>query len=207
VTPDKPPLPPSTKAYPFIDTRAYASLTKSMDIRINPFKPVLLRALKSKTTQYRWLAAEELGKIGKDAAYAVESLIQTLKDSDASVRKYSAQALGNIGYDAKDAVFALIATIYDEDEWVRLSAIDALGSIGVDDGAISALINLLSEKDRSVRTHTVKSLTNFGPKAKAAVPMLKVILRQKWIAKSYRNDVEYALKKIDPHPMDEIPTQ
>lgn len=207
VTRDEPQIPPSTKAYPFIDIRAYPSLPKNMDISLDPFKPILLEALKSENTQYRWVAAEELGKIGKDATYAVEPLIQTLKDRDATVRKYSAQALGNIGYDAKDAVSALIAALNDEDEWVRLSAIDALGSIGADDGAIIALINLLSETNHSVRAHTVRSLTKFGPKARAAVPTLKDILGQKWISKYLRNDVEYALKTIDPNLLDDISAQ
>ncbi len=208
VTPDEPPLPPSTKEYPFKDTRAYASLPKSMDIRLNPIKPVLLGTLNSEITQYRWMAVKELGKIGKDATYAVEPLIQKLKDRDATVREYSAQALGKIGYGANDAVPALIVTLKDENKLVRLSAIDALGSIDADnDGAISALTNLLSDKDRSVRTHAVRSLAKFGPKAKAAVPILKAILGQKWISKYFRNDVEYALKEIDPNSLDDIPTQ
>jgi hypothetical protein len=174
VTPDKPPLPLSTQTYPFIDTRAYASLPKSMDIRLNPFKPRLLKALMSENTQYRWRAAEELGKIG---------------------------------HDAKDAVPALIVALNDEDKEVRLSAIDALGTIGADDGAISALINLLSDQDRSVRTHAIRSLARFGPKAKAAVPILKAILGQNSINNHFRNEVEYALKNIDPHTLDNSSTQ
>ena len=67
VTPDKPPLPTSTKTYPFIDTRAFASLPASLDIRLNPFRPVLLEALKSENAEYRRMAAEELRKMAKDA--------------------------------------------------------------------------------------------------------------------------------------------
>jgi hypothetical protein len=208
VMPDEPPLPPSTKAYPFRDTRAYASFPESMDIRLKPFKPVLLEALKSENAQYRWMAADELGKIGKDATYAVEPLIQRLKDRDATVRKYSADALGKIRYDGKDAVLALIATLNDEDKWVRLAAIDALGSIGsAHDGVISALIKLLTDNDDSVRTHAVRSLTKFGPKATSAVPILKDLLARRWISKYFRSDIEYALKNIDPNTLYETSTQ
>jgi HEAT repeat protein len=208
VTPDYPPLPPSTKAYPFMDTRAYASFTKSMDFRLNPFKPVLLESMKSEKAQYRLMAANELGMIGAEAKYAVGPLIHNLKDKDATVRKYSAETLGKIGYNAVDAVPALIAALNDEDERVRLKTIDALGSIGIaGDDVLSALTALLTDKNSSVQTHAVTSLTKFGPKAKAAVPILKNILGQKGISKYFRSDVKYALKKIDPDSLGETSTQ
>ena len=206
--PNDPPLPQSTKEYPFVDTRAYASLPASLDIQLNPFKPVLLEALKSEKAQYRWMAAEELGKIGEDAKYAVEPLIHKLKDKDATVRRYSAEALGKIGHDAKDAVPELIATLNDEDEWVRIKTIDALGSIGIaDDDVVRVLIELLTDESNSIRKRAVRSLTKFGPKAKAAVPALKDILEQRWISKYFRRDVEYALEKIDTDTQDEISSQ
>jgi len=208
VAPDEPPFPPDTKAYPFTDTRAYASFPASLDIPLDPFGPVLLEALTSDNAQYRWKAAEELGKIGEDATYAVGPLRDTLEDKDATVRKYTAEALGRIGYGAKEAAPALTTTLNDEDEWVRLAAIDALGSIGwADDDVMSALIKLLADKDASVRTHAVRSLAKFGPRAKAAVPALKGILGQRWISKYFRRDVEYALKKIDLGAPDEMSTR
>jgi hypothetical protein len=206
--PNGPPLPPSTKAYPFIDTRAYASLPASLDIQLNPFRHVLLEALEAENAQYRWKAAEELGKIGSGAKFAVGPLTDKLKDKDATVRKYSAEALGKIGYNAKGAVLALIATLDDEDESVRLKAIDALGDIGIaDDDILSALIKLLTANDNSVRTHAVRCLAKLGPKAKAAVPILKDMLRQRGISKYFRGDVEFALKKIDPDTIKHISTQ
>jgi hypothetical protein len=206
--PNGPPLPSSTKAYPFIDTRAYADFPASLDIRLKPFRPVLLDALNSEKVQYRWMAAEELGKIGKDAKYAVNALIHKLKDKNAVVRKYSAAALGSIGHDAKNAAQALKAALNDEDESVRLKAIDAVGSIGeADDEVMNTMIKLLSDKNNSVKTHAVRSLAKFGPKAKAAVPVLKKILEKGRINKYFRRDVEYSLKKINPDAPDEKSTQ
>ena|GEM_PF-3739142 len=203
--PNDPPLPPSTKAYPFIDTKAYASLPANLDIRLNPFRPVLLEALKSENAQYRWKAAEELGKIGKDAKYAVGPLIHKLKDKDATVRKYAIDALGGIGADAKCAVPTLIAALNDEDEGVRLAAIDALGSIGyADDDIVTTLIKLLNDKDSWSRDHAVTSLGKLGPGAKAAVPVLKDMLNRQWINKYLRCEIEYALKKIDPDALDDV---
>ncbi|MBU0728945.1 MAG: HEAT repeat domain-containing protein [Proteobacteria bacterium] len=204
--PDYPPLPLSTKAYPFVDTRAYAFLPETLDLRLNSFKPVLLAALTSDNAQYRATSARELGEIGSNAIYAVEPLIHRLSDMDATVRKYAAEALGKIGADAKDAAPALIETLNDEDEWVRLEAIDALGSIGsADDEVVNAMIDLLSDNNENIiKTHAVGSLTKLGPKAKKAVPILKDLLAQRWGSKYFRRDIEYALKKIDPDTLEEI---
>jgi len=115
VTPDDPPLPEDTKAYPFTDTRGFRCLPETMDIRLKPFRPVLLEALASDNAQYRWVAADELGHIGSDDAYAVKPLRPALGDRDATVRKYAALALGKIGHEAKEAVPALIKALQDED--------------------------------------------------------------------------------------------
>ncbi|MDY6989897.1 MAG: HEAT repeat domain-containing protein [Thermodesulfobacteriota bacterium] len=192
------PLPASTKEYPFIDTRTDVSLPAKLDIRLNPARPVLLKALKSKKAQYRQTAADELGNIGEDARYAVDALIQGLKDEDNNVRKYTAKALGKIGPAAIDAVPELLTLLEDEDKWVRLEAIDALGAIGHGgEGSVVALTDLIDDEEKVIRTHAVRSLSKLGPRAKAAVPALKKILGQSPINKYFRNEVEYALEKID----------
>jgi hypothetical protein len=197
--PNGPALPAETKAYPFIDTRAYVSLPPTLDIRLNSFKPVLLENLNSENTEYRRMAADELAKIGKSARYAEEPLIQKLTDTSAVVRKYSAKALGKIAHGSEKASHALIKTLNDEDDWVRLESIDAIGSIGTASAdVISALIKLLTDKDSSVRSHAVNNLARFGPRAKTAAPVLKDMLGQKWLNKYSRRDIEYALKQIGP---------
>jgi hypothetical protein len=192
-------LPESTMEYPFTNTMSYVSLPKKLDIRLEPARPVLLKALKSDRANYRWVAADELGSMGKDAAYAVDSLIPLLKDKDNDVRKYTAKALGRIGPDAIDSVPSILMLLEDEDKWVRLEAIDALGYIGhADEATVAALINSLNDKENFIRTHAVLSLAKFGPKAEAAVPELKKILKQSQVSAYFRNDVKYALEKIEP---------
>jgi hypothetical protein len=208
ITPDIPPLPPATRAYPFTDTRAYPSLPSSLDITLNPFRPILLETLISENNDYRGMAALELGNIGNDAGYAVQPLIHRLNDEEVAVRRYSAEALGKIGDGAKQAAPALAACLNDEDEGVRLAAIDALGSIGnTDDAIVGALINQLTGRDNQARVHAVRSLMKFGPRAKAAAPMLKSLLEQKWISRYFRRDINDALEQISPAVQDEISRQ
>lgn len=199
VTPDDPPLPESTRTYPFTDTRAYPSLPATLDITLNPFLPILLETLHAENSDYRWRAASEIGKLGNRASVAVPLLLQRLNDEEATVRRYAAEALGKIGGDAVAAIPALISSLNDEDDGVRRAVIDALGAMGnADDVVVDALIKLLADKDRSVRAHAVRSLMKIGPGAKAAVPALNALLTQKWISRYFRRDVNDALEAIVP---------
>ena len=199
------PVPPDTKAYPFEDITSIPTFPAVLNVRLRPAKPILLEALKSDKALYRGVAAGKLGKIGKEARYAVEPLIYVLKDQDATVRKNAAYALGKIGPDAKRAISALIATLNDEDERVRLNTIIALGDIGITDSdTVNAMIKFVNNQDRIVRKQAVLSLGKLGPGAKAAVPVLKNILGRKWISKYFRREVENALKEIDPDALDGI---
>jgi hypothetical protein len=202
------PLPPSTKEYPFVDTTSHVSFPANLDILLKPARPALLKALTSDNPQYRWVAAEKLGGIGKEATYAVGPLILALGDHDTDVRKYTAKALGKIGPGAVSAVPALVAALQDEDEWVRLEAVDALGAIGHgDDATVGALTRLLDDKEDPIRTHAVRSLSKLGPRAKGAVPSLTRMLGQRSISKYLHREVEYALEKIDPDTLDKTSTQ
>src|SRR4051812_4573046 len=57
----------------------------------------LAETLKDKDPDVRKNAALSLGRIGKDARFAVPALIESLKDSEVDVRGASAMALGRIG--------------------------------------------------------------------------------------------------------------
>ena len=195
--PDGPSLPESTLEYPFVKTMSYVSFPENLDIGLQPARPVLLEALNSTKANFRWVAADELGGLGREAAFAVDSLIPLLRDTNNDVRKYTAKALGRIGPDAVNSVPALLILLEDEDKWVRMEAIDALGSIGhADEATVSALVNLLNDKEDFIRSHVVLTLAKFGPKAGAAVPELEKILKDSSISAYFRRDVKYALEKI-----------
>ncbi len=93
LAPDDPPLPASTRAYPFVDTRQYSALPQRLDVPLTPLVPRLLQTLGSENAQYRALAAEELGKHGRGNADVIGALQRRLVDPDAGVRRAVAAAL------------------------------------------------------------------------------------------------------------------
>lgn len=66
VDPRMPALPPSTVTWPFVRTTVHKALPETMTIKLEPARPVLLKALKSKDKLIRDTAQEELRKL--DAA-------------------------------------------------------------------------------------------------------------------------------------------
>ncbi|NVO65897.1 HEAT repeat domain-containing protein [Methanofollis tationis] len=80
-----------------------------------------LKNLSHERPEYRWGAADALGRIGDERA--VEPLIAAMKDPDPRVRKKAAWALGQIG-DIRGQR-PLLEAIRDEDDDVREIASEA----------------------------------------------------------------------------------
>ncbi|EJG07307.1 PBS lyase HEAT domain protein repeat-containing protein [Methanofollis liminatans DSM 4140] len=80
-----------------------------------------LKNLTHERPEYRWGAADALGRIGDERA--VEPLIAAMKDPDPRVRKKAAWALGQIG-DSRGQR-PLLEAIRDEDDDVREIAAEA----------------------------------------------------------------------------------
>ena len=80
------PLPPSTKAYPFIQTTAYKMIPKNLDVKLKPAAPVFLKAMKNGEPLHRKIAREQLTKlIGVDYKYDIEKWEEALKSSQGKV--------------------------------------------------------------------------------------------------------------------------
>ena len=72
-------------------------------------------------------AAEELGKLGKEASSAVPHLVNALENDDSEIRVKAAIALRKIGIPSQEVIEALEqASRYDEDEDVQRAALRAL---------------------------------------------------------------------------------
>ncbi len=137
--------------------------------------PGLTNALKHKSI--RPAVASILGRIGPDAAPAVEALTKSLADSDATSRREILFALGRIGEGAVPAVPTIVAALADEDENVRYSAVYALGEIGLGAAAgTDALKSNLASDDAFYRTCSAWALAMVNPQgedvAKLTVPLL-----------------------------------
>jgi HEAT repeat protein len=152
--------------------------------------------LKSSDVGLRNNAASVLISFGPQAAPAAKALAITLTDENADVRRHSALALGAIGPRAAEAKDALRnAAKKDTNASVRVWAARALAEISPDqvDEAVDALTSILTdERGGADRTAAADGLGNIGPKAKKALPRLKIAAEDKdsAIAEAARKAIE-----------------
>lgn len=92
--------------------------------------PWLLELLENEAARVRAVAADALGRLGGDAASAVDALVARVKsDEDLVVRAKAALALGEIGARAREALPALDAIAEDDDYRVAAAAMKAAAKI------------------------------------------------------------------------------
>jgi HEAT repeat protein len=165
--------PAAEDAIPALRARIKASEDRTREAAIAVLARVgawedLAELLLDRDPAVRAAAARGLGTMGRRARDAVPALVEVLKDSEAAVTQEALRALGQIGPAAKDATPALLAWIRAHQDPTRQGAVAALVRIGARD----ALVELLHEKDRSVRASAARGLGRMRSKAQAAVPAL-----------------------------------
>jgi CubicO group peptidase (beta-lactamase class C family) len=154
----------------------------------------LVDALKGGDPQGREAAALALGRVGPEAAAAVEALVATFSDPDIYLRGAAAVALAQIG---QAAVPALIRALGDAKAEVRWSAAIAIGRAGqAGRAAIPALITAVSDTDDNVRYTSAVALGGLRSAASDAVPALTGALHDR--ADSVRAAARRSLQQIAP---------
>jgi HEAT repeat protein len=130
----------------------------------------LIKSLKSKDSLARSAAAENLGRLGPQAKFAIAGLAERLLDTDPKVRTKAALALGQIG---SAAVPELIIALRSPDKYVRREAVWALAKIGPEAAsAVFALAKVLRDTAAPVRKGAARALGQIGREARAAIPLL-----------------------------------
>jgi HEAT repeat protein len=131
----------------------------------------LVKALKSKDSLARIAAAENLGRLGPQAKFAVTGLAERLSDGDSKVRTKAAMALGQIG---SAALTELVTALRHGDKCVRREAVWALARIGPEAGpAVFALAKSLRDLDSPVRKGAARAIGQIGKEAaRTAIPLL-----------------------------------
>jgi HEAT repeat protein len=130
----------------------------------------LIKSLKSKDSLARSAAAENLGRLGPQAKFAIAGLAERLLDTDPKVRTKAALALGQIG---SAAVPELIIALRSPDKYVRREAVWALAKIGPEAAsAVFALAKVLRDTDAPVRKGAARALGQIGREARSAIPLL-----------------------------------
>src|SRR5207237_6054407 len=118
-------------------------------------------------------------------------------DPDDHMRSIAAFNLSTMDAKAKVAMPTLIDALgNDRSEEVRRSAASALGSMGPE--AVPALINALRDQDPYTRGYAADSIGRNGPEAKAAVPALIEILKNKDESGEIRGKAANSLGRIGP---------
>lgn len=161
--PDEVALPPSTQAWPFVETRVQRTIPKDLDFKMKPALPVFLQALESKNELYRQIAAEELGHIGPEAKPAVPSLISAASDPNPDVRRKAVEALGLIDPMDRSAVSALIQALADPDAETRENSLKSLAQSGPAAArSVPDLVAVFHDKNPVVRRRVPAALVAVG---------------------------------------------
>ena len=159
---------------------------------------LLLRKLRSESSEMRAYAAEGLGNVGD--VHAVLPLIEALTDENTTVRRFAISALGHLR-DAR-AIDGLITFLQDEEPDMRCAAVVALGELGLTEErginppiqVIEALISSVTDSERSVSSAAVVALGRIGnPQAISALNALAETTESEWI----RRYISEALHQIE----------
>lgn len=148
---------------------ALAALTELSLIGDKRAVESIIHNLKDFDPKVRSSAAAALGEI--DSPEAIDALIETLTDTNGFVRGTAASALGKLR--SEKAVHSLIELLAaDQDVNARRGAAEALGAIE-DVRAVQALVRVLDDLDKGVRTKSATALVKFG---QAAIdPLIELI--------------------------------
>jgi len=113
-------------------------------------------------------------------------------------RAQAANDVGTFGPAARCAAPALLEALKRKDELLCSPAASALARIQADpETAVPALIGSLLDRKGHGQPDVVDALGEYGPRAKAAVPLLVKLLRDR-SSKDLIRAVPQALKRIDP---------
>jgi HEAT repeat protein len=165
-------------------------------IAASPLQSVLTDA----DEEIRRNAALALANIGgKEAAPAVDVLVDALRRGDLELRRQAAAALRNIGPEAAKAVPDLVGALKDPDKEMRTNAALALGGIGPRaEKAVPALVVLLADAkdEQEPRMAAAVALSHVGPVPAAidAVPRLTQLVANAGDDASVRWRIVWALR-------------
>lgn len=156
--------------------------------------PLLIQRLDEDGNEdVREACATGLGTLRKEPKQSVPALLKAAKDPSSPVRNQAIMSLGRFGKEARDGVPVIIAALHDQK--TRSMAALVLAQFGPDaSDAVPELIKMLKEEPPNPE-HAVQALGAIGPAAKAALPHIREIQKNRSMNMFV---VEGALRRIDP---------
>ena len=125
-------------------------------------------------------------------------LIGALKDRDPIVCAQTATVLGNLGPAAAPAIPSLLRLTAKRDRKVQLAAARALWKIARHEMAITTLVAMLERPSGDVFEYAAIELTNIGPPARRALPILLKLRSSPEVLVQYR--AYHAIESISGRP-------
>jgi HEAT repeats len=139
----------------------------------------LLKILRGGDTVQRLAVLRALGQIETEDKRLSPALTTALKDKSEDVRITALDALETHGGEiARSAVPGIVDALKDTNPRVREHALKALRSAGLRASFVPQLLEVMKDKDAEVQHQAYLCLRVLGPKAKDAVPILLVRLKQ-----------------------------
>ncbi|MCI0460499.1 MAG: HEAT repeat domain-containing protein [Gemmataceae bacterium] len=190
-----------------------ANVLGSMDVEAEQVVPALIKAARDTDVEVQKMAVHSLGRMGRKAAPAVSVLIECLlKSEDVTVRYWSGAALGFIGPVDKRVVPVLTEAL--KASRTRVGAASGLSLIGPE--AVSAVPALLAVFDAplgnfpphvpdELRSIILAAFGRMGPGARATVPMMIRVLRDKERSPAVREAAVKSLGALGPVAAEAIP--
>jgi HEAT repeat protein len=158
--------------------------------------PVWVEALRDKDPYLRKHAAMYLGRYGKAAWVAKESLLAALGDAEAEVRWLAACSLGELSLPAGQVTPGLERLLKDSELRVRLEAGLALWRVSGNMKGFPHLLAGLRSDDYHLRERAAEMCEEMGPAARPALADLTNLLKDS--EKFVREAAAKALQKVDP---------
>ena len=161
--------------------------------------PPLLKLLQDPSVEVRTATAAVLDSFNDPVA--ADSLIRTLRDPDWHVRAAAAWSLRSWVKEKPDVINALVDVLKNDNfALVRDRAADSLIPVANDEKAMTALVQVLGDNERSVRFHAVRALID-AKASNALLPLTEM--------RHHPNpDVREAIMEIFGHigGLDQIPS-
>jgi HEAT repeat protein len=141
--------------------------------------PALIIGLAEKKEEIRVRCAMILAWIGPDAAIALDALVKLMDDQEPSVRVQALIAIGQIADRRRIPLDRCEKALRDKDSYVRAAAVEVLALSEPSPKTLSLLQGALQDEAELVREKSLESLGSLGPKAKAATPRIRSIMKKR----------------------------